>query len=193
MYTVPRKHRLLTICVLLIAAALVLFWSRHDRHESNFYGVQIYGNTPFIEQVESSLKLLREKSPEAFELTLRYSPRIEQSSRSGMRAYAEPPTFDLSPKTANYSASWCAGSIAHDTYHSKLYHEYLDAHGEPVPDEEWGGKAKELECIHYQAQVLRNIGAPEYEIRYVDHLDGTHYDLNGDGKETWMDYWLRDW
>lgn len=123
MYIALRKHRLLTVFIALLAGGLLLFWSRHDRHESNFHGVQVYGNTPFIEQVESSLKLLREKSPEAFQLILQHAPRIEQSSRSGMRAYAEPPTFDLSPKTADYSATWCAGSIAHDTYHSKLYHE----------------------------------------------------------------------
>jgi hypothetical protein len=110
-----------------------------------------------------------------------------------MRAYDDPPTFDLSQKTASYSDTWCAGSIAHDTYHSKLYHEYLDAHEGSVPDEVWSGQAKELECIHYQASVLREIGAPPSEITYVDHLDGSHFDLNGDGKETWIDYWLRDW
>jgi hypothetical protein len=110
-----------------------------------------------------------------------------------MRAYDDPPTFDLSPKTANYSETWCAGSIAHDTYHSKLYHEYLDAHEGPVPDEEWGGKAKELECNRFQARVLKDIGAPDYEITYVSHLDGSHFDLDGDGKDTWNDCRLRDW
>ena len=92
--------------------------------------------------MERSLGLLREKSPDAFKLTQRYAPRIEQSSRSGMRAYDDPPTFDLSPKTANYSDTWCAGSIAHDTYHSKLYHEYLDAHGGPVPTKHGAGKPR---------------------------------------------------
>lgn len=171
----------------------MLLWVRPRPLESDFYGVQIRGDKAFIEQVEHSLRLLREKSPDAFRLTQRFAPRIAQSSRSGMRAYADPPTFDLSPKTANYSDTWCAGSIAHDTYHSKLYHEYLDAHEGLVPDEEWSGKAKELECIHFQARVLREIGAPPSEITYVDQLDGSHFDRNGDGKETWIDYWLRDW
>jgi hypothetical protein len=188
-----RKRRLVILCLALTVGAIVLYWSSRDRHESDFYGVTIFGSTSYIEQVERSLRLLREQSPDAFKLTQRYAPRIEQNSRSGMRAYGDPPTFNLSEKTATYSDTWCAGSIAHDTYHSKLYHEYLNAHVEPVPDEAWSGKAKELECIHYQARVLREIGAPDSEITYVDHLDGSHFDLNGDGKATWIDYWLQDW
>ena len=196
MYGAWRKHRLLFLAVLglvPITGAIVMYWQTWDRRESKFHGVQIYGNPQFIKQVEVSLRLLEEKSPEAFKLIQRYAPRIEQSRRSGMRAYDDPPTFDLSQKTACYSDTWCAGSIAHDTYHSKLYHEYLDAHEGPVPDEAWSGKTKELECIHYQAGVLRELGAPPSETTYVDHLDGSHFDLNGDGKQTWIDYWLRDW
>ena len=171
--------------------ASFLLWER--RSETIVDGIAIRGNERFIQQVSDSLVLLREKAPDAFALSQQYMKRIEQSSRSGMRAYAEPPTFDLAPKTAFYSTTWCAGSIAHDTYHSKLYHEYLDAHGEPVPDDAWGGQAKELECIHYQSRVLKDIGAPEYEMAFLDHLDGTHYDLDGDGNQTWIDYWLQDW
>jgi hypothetical protein len=189
-----RKYRLALVCLLLVAVgAIAWYWLTRDRHESNFYGVAVYGSTSFIQQVERSLGLLRAKSPDAFKLTQRYAPRIEQNSRSGMRAYDDPPTFNLSEKTATFSDTWCAGSIAHDTYHSKLYHEYLDSHEEPVPDEAWSGKAKERECIVYQASVLREIGAPKSEVTYVDHLDGSHFDLDGDGKATWIDYWLQDW
>ena len=196
MYRAWRKQRLLVLAIFglaIITGTIGMYWQTRDRHEANFYGVQVYGNTQFIEQVEVSLRLLKEKSPEAFKLIQRYAPRIEQNSRSGMRAYDDPPTFDLSQKTYSYSDSLCAGSIAHDTYHSKLYHEYLNSHEGPVPDEAWSGQAKELECIHFQASVLREIGAPPSEITYVDQLDGSHFDLNGDGKETWIDYWMRDW
>lgn len=193
MRNVLRKHRLVILCLPLAAGAIALYWSTRDRKESDFYGVTVYGSASFIEQVERSLDLLRDKSPDAFKLTQRYAPRIEQNSRSGMRAYDDPPTFNLSEKTASVSDTWCAGSIAHDAYHSKLYHEYLEAHEDPVPDEVWCGQARELECFRYQARVMRDIDAPESEITYVEHLDGSHFDLNGDGKETWIDYWLRDW
>jgi hypothetical protein len=193
MYRRWRKHQRLIVCLVLVAGTIALYGLSGDRRESEFYGVTVYGSKSFIYQVEQSLNLLREKSPEAFKLTQRYAPRIEQNSRSGMRAYNDPPTFNLSEKTASYSTTWCGGSIAHDTYHSKLYHEYLDAHEGPVPDEAWCGQARELECNRYQMGVLRAIGAPEYEITYLDHLDGSHFDVNGDGKETWVDYWLRDW
>ena len=192
-YRASRKYQLLILCLLLVAGTVALYRSPWDRQESEFYGVTVYGSESFIKQVEGSLNLLRERSPEAFKLTQRYAPRIEQNSRSGMRAYDNPPTFNLSEKMASYSTTWCGGAIAHDTYHSKLYHEYLDAHDGPVPDEAWSGQAKELECNRYQASVLRDIGAPEFEITYVNQLDGSHFDLNGDGKQTWIDYWLRDW
>src|SRR3954464_7225616 len=146
MYRALWKHRLKLVCLALVAAALIWVVFKPQRLQSDFHGVQVCGDKAFITQVEGSLRLLLEKSPDAFRLTQRFAPRIEQCSRSGMRAYDEPPTFDLSPTTANYSGTWCAGSIAHDTYHSKLYHEYRDSHGGPVPDEEWSGKAKELEC-----------------------------------------------
>jgi hypothetical protein len=83
--------------------------------------------------------------------------------------------------------------VAHDTYHSKLYHEYLDTHDGPVPDEAWRGKAKELECIQFQARVLKDISAPDYETDYVSKADGSHFDVDGDGKETGNDYVKRDW
>src|SRR5215207_4342535 len=193
MYRAPRKLWLTLVCLALAVVTTMLLLTGPRPSESNFYGVHISGDDAFIERVENSLQLLREKSPDAFKLTQRFAPRIEQSRRSGMRAYANPPTFDLSPKTANYSDTWCAGSVAHDTYHSKLYHEYLDTHDGPVPDEAWRGKAKELECIRFQARVLKDIGAPDYETDYVSQADGSHFDVDGDGKETANDYLKRDW
>ena len=75
-----------------------------------------------------------------------------------MRTYAARPTFDLGTETAYHSVTWCAGAIAHDAYHSKLYHDYRDAYGEPVPDDAWCGQAKELTCNEFQLRVLREIG-----------------------------------
>jgi len=110
-----------------------------------------------------------------------------------MRAYDDPPTFDLANRTAYYSVSWCAGSIAHDAYHSKLYHDHLQAFGMPVPDEVWTGQDKEMECVEFQVRVMKDIEAPASEVFYLSGQDGSHYDLDGDSKETWNDYWNRDW
>ena len=188
-----RRNRRIAIVALAIAgvAIVLVAWPRFQ--ESNYEGIRIRGNKAFIQRVERSLRLLQDKSPDVFQLIQRFAPYIRQSSRSGMRAYDSPPTFDLSSKTADYSESWCAGSIAHDAYHSKLYHKYLDAHGGPVPDAEWTGQAKERECIEFHTRVLKDIGAPDFEISYLSQLDGSHFDANGDGQETWADYWQRDW
>jgi hypothetical protein len=40
---------------------------------------------------------------------------------------------------------------------------------------------------------MQNIGASSYEINYLKKLDGTHGDLNGDGKLTNDDYEQRSW
>jgi hypothetical protein len=187
------KRRLLAIGLTLGVGAVVGYGCFPRQHESIFDGVQVRGNKEFIQQVEASLTLLRDKSPDAFALTRQYVKRIRQSRRSGMRAYANPPTFDLGNKTAHHSVTWCAGSIAHDAFHSKLYHEYREANGEPVPDDAWCGQARELECNNFQLGVLKDIGAPEYEVSYLSGLDGTHFDVDGDGEETWKDRWKQDW
>jgi hypothetical protein len=188
-----RKRPLLIIVAAVIAIAIAVVWERRDYCERNFEGIEIRGASPFVAQVENSLRLLRDKSPDAFALTQRYMKRIDESRHSGMWAYDEPPTFDLAPKTAFYSISWCAGAIAHDMYHSKLYHEYIDAHGEPVPDDAWCGQSRELECNAFQLRVLKEIGAPGLETTYLAGLDGTHNDVNHDGKLNWLDSWLQHW
>jgi hypothetical protein len=137
--------------------------------------------------------LLRERSPNEFQTVVRYIGRIRNARRSGMNAETNPPTLDLSDRTWNYSVSWCAGSIVHDAHHSKLYHEYREQYGEPVPDDAWRGKKREQECIQIQLSALENIGAPKFEVEHLRSQDGGHYDLDGDGEETWADYWQRDW
>jgi hypothetical protein len=174
-YITARKVRRALVGCSVIAAVCFIYKSFDRGRETEVHGIRVSGDEKFNEQVQGALNLLHDKSPSAFSLTERYVKRIEQSARSGMRADADPPTFDLAPKTAFYSVSWCAGSIAHDTFHSKLYHEYVQTHGKPVPFDAWCGQAREMECIKFQIGVLKEIGAPEYEITYTSQLDGSHY------------------
>ncbi len=193
MPVVRSSCRCLAVGLMIGLWAAIGYWCLPTTPEAAFDGIHIRGDNDFIKRVETSLALLRDKSPEAFALTQQYVKRIQKRRRSGMRAYADPPTFDLSARSACHSVTWCAGVIAHDMYHSKLYHEYRHAHGEPVPDDAWCGQMRELECIDYQLRVLQQIGAPQYEIAHVSEQDGTHYDIDGDGQFTWRDYWKRDW
>ena len=82
--------------------------------------IEIRGSKAFREQVNKSLKLLKNKAPDAYGIVIHNVGRIEQGKHSGMWAYKTPPTFELNDRTAFCSITWCASSIAHDSYHSKL-------------------------------------------------------------------------
>ncbi|MBI4656063.1 MAG: hypothetical protein HY746_04845 [Elusimicrobia bacterium] len=155
--------------------------------------IEIAGSAEFKQQVAKALILLRKKAPEEYEIVKKHIGKIEENERSGMLAYKEPPVYQMSLKTAFYSITWCAGTIAHDAYHSKLYHDYEKRHGKPVPYDEWAGFEAEKKCIKYQLETLGKIKAPENEMDYCLSLDGTHGDVNHDGKIDKTDYELRDW
>jgi hypothetical protein len=155
--------------------------------------IKIEGNEQFTAAVGKALALLKTKSPEAYRLASEYIGIIRQGKHSGMWAYLTPPMLEMGERTVNYSVTWCAGAIAHDSWHSKLYHDYQKVHSGGVPDEIWGGQEVEKRCMEHQLRVMRAIGAPEEEIRHIQQQDGTYFDVNKDGKYDWTDYYKRDW
>jgi hypothetical protein len=177
----------------LFPCALLVAWVLLFVKTSRGSEVEIVGDPAFKKRVAEALKLLREKSPEAYAVVKKYIGRIQQGERSGMWAERNPPTYEMSSRTAQHSLTWCAGTIAHDAYHSRLYHDYLKDQGKPPPHEYWAGAPAERKCIRFQLQVLRQIGAPANEVEYCRRLDGTHSDLDGDGKYDWADYYRRNW
>ncbi len=182
-------NKLLTSsCPIVILCILVIF-------PKNAWGfeIDIVGSPEYKQQVTQALILLSKKSPEAYQIVKKYIGRIEQNERSAMLAYKNPPTYQMSNKTAFHSLTWCASTIAHDSYHSKLYHDYEDKHGKPVPYEIWAGFEAEKKSISHQIKTLKQIEAPLSEINYCISLDGTHADVNKDGKLDSKDYELRDW
>jgi hypothetical protein len=107
-----------------------------------------------------------------------------------MWAYRTPPTFEMSDRTAFYSVTWAAATIAHDSFHSKLYHDYRKAHGGSVPDAVWTGTAAEQQCMQHQLEVMARIGATQWEIGHAKRQAGGHYVKDG---ETWNEYQQRKW
>ncbi len=72
-----------------------------------------------------------------------------------MVANEEPPVFrERAIAACVYSVTWCASVIAHDSFHSKLYHDYLKSHGGLVPYDIWTGAAAEKQCLVHQTNVL---------------------------------------
>jgi hypothetical protein len=151
---------------------------------------EIVGSPRFSNQVHQAMLLLKSNDVGAYSIVTNYVGRIAEGQKSGMWAYKIPPTYEMSDKTAFYSLTWCAATIAHDSFHSKLYHDYQKDHREAVPAEAWGGGKAEHECMKHQLAVMDRIKAPKAEIDYAKKQADGHY-VKKD--ETWQDYKKRDW
>ena len=148
---------------------------------------EVIGSKDFEHEVNGSLDLLRQKDPSSLRIICRYIGRIEQSATVGMDSRETPLTFHLSPGSAYYSTTWCAGCIVHDACHSAISHLLKREHrktSDQMTDEE-------LICNARQARAMRRIGASESEVQWIEHADGKHWDMDGDGKFTWNDVRLR--
>jgi hypothetical protein len=142
---------------------------------------EIVGSARFTTQVQQAMTLLKTQDPDAYAIVTNYVGRIEEGKISGMWAYKNPPTYEMSDDTAFYSLTWCAATIAHDSFHSKLYHDYLKAHGQ-VPNDIWTGTAAEQQCMKHQLAVMEQIGASKWEIDYAKTQADGHY---ANEKRTW--------
>lgn len=176
------------ICVVLLNILISVF-----ARSAIGADVEILGSAKFKNQVSRALTLLKKEAPEAFAIVIKYVGRIEQGKRSGMWAYKNPPTFEVADRTAFYSITWCASTIAHDAFHSKLYHDYKEKHSRRVPDDVWVGVEAEKKCLKHQLVVLKKIKAPKHEVTHLLKFDGTHNDINKDGRYDSEDYKKRDW
>ena len=155
--------------------------------------IMINGNATFKQHVSGCLDLLAKEYPEAYKFSLKYIGIIAQSRRSGMLAWNKPPIYHMSDKTAYYSLTWCASSIAHDAYHSYLYQKFKPKGSQRTPDHYWADFKAERKAIQYQTRVAKQIGASDHELDYLGTLDGKHADVNGDGSVTLKDLADRDW
>ena len=171
------------ICLgFVLAASLVLAGACSGPHPAtpagrHFDTVAIQGTPRFSDQVESALTLLRLKSPQGYAIVTNHVAVIHQATHSGMRADETPPVFDLNDRSAFASVTWCAGAIAHDSFHAKLYHDYRREHRWPVPPSVWTGHDAEAKCLAHQVQVLRDLGAPASEVNYCETIKPDYADV----------------
>ena len=179
--------------VLLLGLALAsLAACRPESHlpQPQKDGPEVVGSEKFSNQVHEALQLLKEHDADAHAMVRTYVGRIQEGERSGMWAYRTPPTYVMSERTAMYSVTWCAATIAHDAFHSKLYHDHLKAHDGPVPHKVWTGPAAERLCMAHQMAVMKRIGASQWEMDHaLKNADG-HYAKDN---ETWAEYEKKNW
>lgn len=174
---------------LLIAGSIVGFFLivATPNPARRFDNLEVRGTKHFQSQVVSALVLLSTKSPEAYVVLTNNVGLIAQARHSGMAAYLNPPTIELTDRSVSYSITDCAGNLAHESFHSKLYHDFLREHrNEPVvPDEVWTGEDAEKRCVEHQQRVLRAVGAPAAEIQW--------YTWNPTNRYWEIPYEKRDW
>lgn len=139
--------------------------------------ITIKGDDKCRSDTLAALKLVSDKAPAHYATVIKYVGVIECIDKgSGMYAYEAPPRYVVGDVTRNASTMWYAGTIVHDAGHSKLYHDYLDAHpGESVPYEEWGGEESERLCLEVQHDALTKMGADQYILDHVRNSINTQY------------------
>jgi len=133
--------------------------------------IAIVGSEAFVNHVTRALSLLQSKSSSGYPIVKKYIGKIREGTTSGMYAYYNPPTFQMSAKEAllnesnrDYALQWCASVIVHDAYHSKKYHDYQKVHGHPrgrrpyPPMYVWAGEAVERECLGFQRKFMLRLG-----------------------------------
>lgn len=160
---------------------------------TNVHAITVKGTSEYKSQVNECLNLLSSKTESDYMFIKKYIGIIQQSNKSGMKAWENPPRYFMSDKTAFYSLTWCASTIAHDSYHSYLYQKNKSKYGGRPQYKKWGGFEAEKEAIKYQEKIMRIIGSSDHEINYIKTLDVTHGDTNNDGKLDSTDYKQRTW
>jgi len=133
----------------------------------------ITGDANFTKKTQKAMDLIK-KSQFGYELATSYIAVIEQSTYSGMRAYDNPPTYQVGEATYNASTTWYASTIIHDAFHSKLYFDSLEEYGY-VNSDMWTGQIPEMMCLSAQIDFLKEIGAPRNEIDYAISIIDSHY------------------
>jgi len=142
-------------------------------------GIDVEGSAAFITRTGEALALLR--GTESFQVVKPYISIIKEGEHSGMWASLPKPTYEVGEVTWKRSAVWFAGSIVHDGYHSKLFHD----------GKKWTDSQAETDCLKIQAQALREMHADPADVAYVEKLEPHPESYTGAG--TKADYKARSW
>jgi hypothetical protein len=154
-----------------------------------YLNIEIIGEKDFIGEVTRALERIRRAAPEEFIEIRKYIKVIRQGDRTMTWPEVAPGVMTISRQNAFHTDTFTAGIIAHESYHYRLYTEGKVCN----PNDYESIKQEELKCIQYEIIVLRKIGARPSEINLAISQDGTHFDVNKDGKYDMSDFAAMDW
>jgi len=166
------------------------FFRRRKRETVD--NIEVSGSPTFLLRTKEALELL---GPTPFFSEIqRTIAVIKQGKRSGMWAAAQRPTFVVGKRTWSHSALWYAGAIAHDSYHSKLYHDERARTGSRPAADCWTGSEAEKKCLAFQIKVLEMLNADAETIAYLEEVEkNPTYQGHNLGWRSWWDYLRRRW
>lgn len=158
--------------------------------DNEFFGIKVEGDENFLERTKEALEMLA-GLPE-FSQIKSFIGLIRQAERSGMRAYDKIPTYEVADPTSSHSTLWYASTIAHDGFHSLLYHQGKEKLKGREPDADlWTGTQAEKQCLGFQLKVLEQLTTEKYLLDYIrEHMKDPKY--QGDNR-SWEDYLKRNW
>jgi len=157
-----------------------------------YFGVKLFGDAAYRLQVAKALRLLSLSDPEALSFVTNNIRIIIEMERSGIWILSNTPVFSLSRTSAFHSITWCAGVMVHDANHALIdLRAAKQQRNHELSFREL--QAMERVCIRRQIKTLKNIGAPRAQIDYLRSCEGTHFDVNGDGRYDWSDVHAQRW
>lgn len=156
----------------------------------NIAALDIQGSPEFKTQVTAALKLIWLSDRESFLFIKRYLYVIRNEDRTAFYLDSGMPVAAISRDHAFRSATWCAGIIAHQTYHSYISFGYKKAQkksaaGPPPPGSADKAHIRppmtfnydltgldailelEAKASGFQAGILEKVGAPQKELNEV--------------------------
>lgn len=125
--------------------------------------IEIKGDDNCKSITQEKLNLISSKDPDDFNnIVEKYLGIINCADRqSGTYSWERPPRFQVGTLTMN-SGMMYAGAIVHDSYHSKLYNDYLIQNNvKTVPLDIYSGEGAETKCVEVQIVAMRKMGTDE--------------------------------
>src|SRR5262249_46908157 len=136
----------------------------------------IFGPAPFRQKVVDALNLLKERTPDAIAILEKYIFGIALSKGSGVILSSKPCAIYYGRQSEHLPVIEVAGALAHEGFHCKLYWEYRDSHGgQQPPKEVFSGRTGEEQCVRYQCDVLRRLGASSDVLAHYEKVLETEY------------------
>ena len=158
--------------------------------DNEFFGIKVEGDEGFLKRTQEALKMLAQL-PEFLQIKPHIG-LIRRAERSGMRAYDEIPTYEVADPTSSHSTIWYASTIAHDGFHSLLYHQGKERSKGREPDADlWTGTQAEKQCLEFQLKVLEQLTTEKYLLDYArEYMKDPKYQGGNRSRE---DYQKRNW